>query len=272
MYFRWPVEEIKMYINDNYAQLFLDHFSYQKTRIFTNNKTLSSRLDGEAKALRDHLQELAKNNQHTLADVIQIVTDAIYNVRAERDKQVQSTKTKYVYHPTSNTTEPCARCNDTLVRKHFAVTPTFFTCKSASFERKTAYAMYRISVESAENGLLAAIQRAFKIMGFKLNLWTPKTAPKNESIDHFLKWMHSLGPIAEGHTYLNSKLDTCNSRTCRPPPVVDNKYPADNNYPAVDNSYHDTPHAAPTSLPMIVHYDHCDSHHCDSHYLVFPGF
>lgn len=242
------VHFIKKY---NYAQLFLDQFNYRKTRIFTNNITLSNRLDEEATALRACLQKLAENNQHMLDDVIKIVDHTIKNVRAERDKHVQSTEK--VSHSISNTTESCARCNDSLVRRNYAVTPTFFAYKPASFERKTAYAMYRISItESTENGLLAAIQLAFKKLGFKLGLWTPEIAPENESIDHFLKWMNGLEPKkSEGQTYYESTLDTCNSSSCNPP-VIDNS-----SHHHYHNSYNDDSH----------HHGH-DSHHHghDSHH------
>lgn len=224
--------------NDNYAQLFLEQFNYRKTRIFTNNKTLSSRLDEEATALRLSLKQLAENDQHTLADVIQIVTKAIENIRTERDKHVQSTEK--VSRHTHDSKEACSRCDTSLTRRHYQVTPTFFAYKPASFERKTAYAMYRISRNNSEaNGMIAAIQEAFKTLCFKLGLWTPKTVPQNESIDQFLKWMNGLKPKkSEGQTTGTSTLDGCNSSTCNPVGPDSWYYSSDHQHSSYDYGSH----------------------------------
>lgn len=252
-----PVLEAPLFSkNKNYAQLFLDHFSYRKTRIVTDNKELSNRLDEDARALRGQLQELAKS-QHTLADTIRIVTNTIKQVRADRDKYVQSTKT--VSQLFNNTVEACGQCNQYLVRRSHEVTPTFFAYKPASFERKTAYAMYQLSQsESAKNDLFTAIVTAFKTLGFKLGLWTPKTVPENPSIDQFINWMRNLElKKTQGKSYHVSTLDSCNSSVCNPPTEYTGTFFNENTGSADHGESH--------------HHSHHHSHHTEDHSHSHPS-
>ena len=63
----------------NYAQLFLHYFTYQKTRIFTDNKTLSMQLEEEANQLRVKLNTLSMH-QHSLDELIDVVKESVANV------------------------------------------------------------------------------------------------------------------------------------------------------------------------------------------------
>lgn len=198
----------------NYAQLFQHYFTYQKTRIFTDNKKLSGQLEEQANQLRDQLNALS-STQHSLNQVINIVKDTISTVRDFRDSHVKSVNKRHDF--THRTLVGCACCGNILSCKHYQVTPTFFSYKPANFERKTAYAMYRISVEDMSFNLFSAIKHAFKMLCYTLGLWTPKKVEGNEPINDFLQWMNNLAiKQEEGPSSDYSDLAQCYSLTCRP--------------------------------------------------------